>query len=265
MAERTILHIGTMKSATTYVQGACEANADNLAEARIRWPGAKLNFQAIDDLLGDAPPDGHWRRLRRAVARERGTVLVSNELISIRKFAAARKIVKRLGTPIDVIITARDLARVVPSQYATGQKRGHSIAWSDFIAALVADDREEQDVRWFWRRQDLPAIIDRWAPLAASITLVTVPPPGSALEVVTDRFAEALGCDPAVFSRPSTKSPLVQVHPRLTDAERGWAHARSTALVESLHSRDIRVIGSLSDLLSSPPQTPAMPVALQSH
>lgn len=261
MAERTILHIGTMKSGTTYIQGACEANADDLAEAGIRWLGTRLNFQAVSDLLTDAPPVGHWRRLRRAVAREQGTVLVSNELISIRNAAAARKIVRRLGTPVDVIITARDLARVVPSQYATGQEQGHSIAWSDFIAALLADNREEKDVRWFWRRQDLPTIIDRWAPLADSITLVTVPPSGNPLEVVTDRFAEALGCDPAVFSRPSIGQPPRRVHPSLTDAERAWAHARSTAMVESLRSRDVRVIGSLSDLLSPPPQTPAVPVA----
>ena len=252
VAERTILHIGAMKSATTYLQGACEANADALAEAGIHWLGARLNFEAVGDLLSDAPSTGHWRRLRQAVARHEGAALVSNELMSIRGRAAARKIVRRLGTPVDVIITARDLARVVPSQWKTGQENHRPVAWTDFMAALMADDHEQEAVRWFWRRQDLPAIVDRWAPLAANITVVTVPPPGTALEVVSDRFAEALGCDGTVLSRPSSKPPAGRVHPSLTDAERGWAHTRSTALVESLQSRDVRVVGSLSDLVSAP-------------
>lgn len=251
MAERTVLHIGVMKSATTYLQGACEANADTLQDAGLLWVGSRLNFYAMNDLLIPGPPTGSWRQLRAAVRAHSGVALVSNELLSVRGPAAARKLVRRLGTPVDVVITARDLARVIPSQWKTGQLNGRPTPWAEFITALVADDHAHQAVRWFWRRQDVARIVDRWRPLAESVTLVTVPPPGAAPEIIAERFAVALGQVPTLFARPSSKPPVSPVLPELTASQHAWACDRSAVLVDALQAREVRVVGTLDDLLSS--------------
>jgi hypothetical protein len=251
VAERTVLHIGVMKSATTYLQGACEANADTLQDAGLLWIRSRLSFQAMNDLLIPGPPTGDWRELRTSVRAHSGAALVSNELLSIRGPAAARKVVRRLGTPVDVVITARDLARVIPSQWATGQANGRTTPWEEFIAALMADEQDHHAVRWFWRRQDIPRIVDRWGPLAESVTLVTVPPRGAAPEVIAERFAVALGQVPTLFARPSSRPPTSRVRPELTASQHAWACDRSAGIVDALKDRGVRVVGSLDDLLSS--------------
>lgn len=253
MAVRTVLHVGAMKSATTHLQGTCDANTDALAAAGYQWLGAERNFAAVHDLL-DGDGTGQWRRLRRAIAQHPGTALVSNELISIRGPAASAKLARRLGTPVEVIVTARDLARVIPSQWKTGHENHRPTPWDEFIAALVGDDREHEAVRWFWRRQDIRRIVEKWSPLADSVTLVTVPPAGSAGDEITRRFATALGLDLSVLAKPSLRVPIRRrvPYPELTDAERGWAQERSALIAKELGELDIPVIGSLSDLVSRP-------------
>lgn len=248
MAARTVLHIGAMKSATTYLQGTCDANVDALSNAGILWPGSRLCFDAVRDLLGPGPPTEKWRELRQGMARHPGTVLLSNELLSMRAPWAARKLVRRLGTPVEIIITARDLARVVPSQWQTGQEYWGTPPWPEFIQALVTDDYEHRAVRWFWRRQDIARIVDRWAPRAESITLVTVPPHGSALTMISDRFAAALGHTSDLFQKPSLKPPVDRAHPQLTASEHTWVAERSARLVNELKARNLRIVGSLDDL-----------------
>ena len=38
MARRVFLHIGTMKSATTYIQDLCDVNQEALLDAGLFWP-----------------------------------------------------------------------------------------------------------------------------------------------------------------------------------------------------------------------------------
>ena len=57
MASRLYLHMGTMKSATTYLQALCDGNADALAKLDLGWLGSAANFSAIADFYDDAPED----------------------------------------------------------------------------------------------------------------------------------------------------------------------------------------------------------------
>jgi len=52
---------------------------------------------------------------------------------------------------------------------------------------------------WFWRRQDLPLIVTKWREVVTTgrMFLVTVPPAGSAADIVEHRFASVLGVDDA--------------------------------------------------------------------
>ncbi len=220
MAARVFLHIGTMKSATTYLQDLCSLNRERLAAAGVYWSQAELNFTAVSDLLGPKGPgrshDGDWSTFKAAIDGHRGSALISNELLSLRKRRRLRSLLGELEpADIQVIITARDLGRVIPSQWQEGARHRRMPAWPEFTQALMDDRYEDDAVDWFWRRQDLTRIIDDWARLVGPdrIWLVTVPPAGSEYAAVGRRFLSVLGVDGADgWSQPSMQNPTLGAH-----------------------------------------------------
>ncbi len=223
MASRAFLHIGTMKSATTYLQQWGDVNRERLAEAGVLWPELGVPFAAADDLLGRTgsrrETAGAWAELDRQFRQQDGDAVFSNELLAT---LGPRKIARLVSAfapaEVRVVVTARDLARVIPSQWQTTLKNGSTRSWSQFATAVCSESTEpsEEDQRddasgaddpsaWFWRRQDLPLIVTKWreAVTADRVFLVTVPPAGSADEIVEHRFASVIGVDGAEFTQPA--------------------------------------------------------------
>jgi hypothetical protein len=136
MARRLYLHIGTPKSATTYLQDLCGHNAHVLAAAGILWPLGD-RYAPIRDLLGtrEAAEDaGAWTDLADQIRRHHGDVVFSNEvLVALNVRQISRLVTAVSSTDVWVIITARDLGRVMPSYWQTknwlaGSNRG-SAKW----------------------------------------------------------------------------------------------------------------------------------------
>lgn len=215
MARRVYLHIGTMKSATTYIQQLCELNKDYLHGCGVQWPSEDLRYQAVRDLFGRPPQGvdftGAWQLLAREMRRYDGDVVVSNELLAALHPGHIRRLVKAVSKASElephVVLTARDHARLIPSHWQTTIKNGRTHTWSQFAAAVCEEssDAEAQRIHdWFWQRHDLVAIMARWqryVPLER-LTLVTVPPPGGDREGVARRFGAALGIDLVGLTQP---------------------------------------------------------------
>jgi hypothetical protein len=252
MAVRVILHVGLMKTATTYLQRTFNDNVDALAAADIRWPGSRLCFDAVADRFGRPVGAGTWSQLVDEIAMHTGTVLISNELLSIRRQGRARAIVAELGASAEVVITARDLMRVVPSQWLTGAENGRSTPWPEFIEALTNNDAAHPAVAWFWRRQHLPDIVGIWREAAGSdsVTVVTVPPDPAPDTVVIDRFFAATGLEVAyqAAARPSSRTQAAGDCLSLTTGQRAWVARRAEAMVKELASSGVRLVGSWDDL-----------------
>lgn len=237
MARRVYLHIGTMKSATTYLQHWGDLNREALAEAGVLWPELGLPFAAVNDLLGKTgarrPSEGAWAELDAQLREHAGDAVVSNELLA----ALGPRRIMRLVSPfapaqVHVVVTARDLARVIPSQWQTRLKNGSTLTWAEFATTVCAGPVEPPDrveptasepvevsgaddsAEWFWRRQDLPAIVRKWQhPVGGDrLTVVTVPPAGSAADVVGARFAAAIGVDDHAFAQPAYANSSVGAH-----------------------------------------------------
>lgn len=240
MARRVFLHIGLMKSATTYVQGLADHNVATLGASGVLWTQAKDYFLATSDLLGTRHQrpglDGAWATLDSRLRAHDGDALISNELLAPLKPRKIAKLVKALApAEVRVIVTARDLGRVIPSQWQTGTRNRHTIAWTDYVEQLRLDDGNETAAA-FWRRQDIAHVIDSWSrqvPLE-QITLVTVPGAGSGAALLWERFASVLGVDPAAFAQPPISNPSVGAYSaellrRLNVRTAGveWLHYRS--------------------------------------
>jgi hypothetical protein len=208
MAQRIVVHIGAMKSATTYLQNLCDVNMTTLAAAGVYWPGSRAIFSATT--RAHRPSDADWPSLVAAVRRHDGLALISNELLSLRRPKRIRAFVDDLGDNVHIVVTARDLARVIPSQWHTGTRnRRQTPPWPDFVAALMRDDPDDPAVDWFWRRHDLPQLLGAWTSHvgATALTVVTVPPPGAATELIAARFMSVLGVDVADLAPPTWRSP----------------------------------------------------------
>ncbi|MEJ7630368.1 MAG: hypothetical protein WKF54_12325 [Nocardioidaceae bacterium] len=218
MGRRVFLHIGTMKSATSYLQALCELNIDRLAEAGLFWCPQDVRYEAVKDLVRRAPRDGRatgsWSGLAERIHRHAGDVLLSNEMLAALNSRQISRLVRAFpSADHHVVVTARDLARVLPSHWQTTIKNGRTWTWSEFASAVCSDEpmpdgAAESAHTWFWQRHDLAAITARWVQVvpAEQVTLVTVPAEPSDPEVVATRFVSVLGLDATGWEHPPTRN-----------------------------------------------------------
>ncbi len=237
MVGRIYLHIGAMKSATSYLQDLFDVNAEQVAAQGMLWPSTQTCFLATGDLL-DSKRDrpglaGAWDELADRLHAHSGTALLSNELLSMAAAAKRERLVQALA-PADVrlIITVRDLGRVVPSQWQTGMRNRKTTPWREYVEAICSKEKTAVG-SWFWRRQDIPALVRRWRRVVPvdHMTVVTVPPTGSDPALIGQRFAAAVGLDSSSFREPAYTNPSLgtvsaelmrRVNERSGDME--WLH-----------------------------------------
>ena len=85
MAQRVVLHIGTMKTGTTYLQSMLRANPDALASAGAFYAGTLGRQSAAVQQLTDRSArrqQGPWYRLAAKVAATDGVAVYSQEFLS---------------------------------------------------------------------------------------------------------------------------------------------------------------------------------------
>ena len=198
------LHIGAMKTGTSYIQSNLDLAQSALADAGVLYPG-RVGAAVHDVLekrgarhLGSA--SGSWSRLVETIHAWHGpSAIVSMEFLALATTAQVGLIVDSLRpADVRVVLTARDLARAVPSAWQQTTKNRKTVSWEEFLAALVSTNDHGDRVRErFWRHHDLAAIARTWVGVVGPdrLTVVTVPPSGEAPHVLWDRFCSATGLD----------------------------------------------------------------------
>lgn len=199
---RLVLHVGAMKSGTTFVQSRLFSHRETLAERGIRVPGRQWRSQvlAVQQLLRGGGP--MWDRHAAGIREHVGTSIVTSELLGPAPTEVARRLVASAGVPVEVVVTARDLNRSIPAMWQETLQNGRSWHWHEYVAGVEADRPSPRDGRpstdagrTFWIQQDLVRIVGRWAGVVGPdrVSLVTVPPPGGDPELLWERFAEVAG------------------------------------------------------------------------
>lgn len=212
MADRVYLHVGTMKSATSYLQSLCQRNHQQLARQGVLWlpigtQHASVNNMVLRSRLAIRPPKD-WREAVAQIREHSGSVLLSNETMARRPPQRIRRLLKELKpADVHVIITARDLARVVPSYWQTTLRNQGVVPWATYAEWICSDDpppEGKETADWFWDRQDLARIVATWMEQVGAdrLTVVTVPPSGSPPEVTAERFLSVAGVDARKFKQP---------------------------------------------------------------
>ena len=207
MARRVLLHVGTPKTGTTFLQDVCFRNRDLLREHGILYPADRFDahFLAALDLMRlpwgglERQAVGAWDRLAEKVRAFDGTAIVSHEILARATAAQTQRALESLGhgsgTEIHLLLSVRDLVRQIPAEWQENVKHRTVTSYGDFLAELQEPTRSGKIASWFWAVQELPDIVDRWRHglPASQVHLITVPPSGSPRDLLWKRFVAAFG------------------------------------------------------------------------
>lgn len=244
MAERVVMHIGSMKSGTTYLQGILTSGI--LDGTPAFYVGDRFGVQTKAVRRPKL-----WRTLADRALAQPGVGIYSQEFLS---FAAAPKI-RRLvrpfrGTPVDVIVTVRDQRLAMPAQWQSYVRNRGVDDWPTYVQALHATREagaaQPRAARTFYRTHGVPSIVDRWIadPGVRSVSVVFVPPSGAEPSELWRRFCSAADLDlplPPAASARSNESLgyascdlLCRLNPRLLDIDSRRYRRLRTSMLEAL-------------------------------
>jgi len=206
---RVLLHVGTPKTGTSYLQDVLFRNRRTLAAAGILYPADRFDahFLAALDLMRlpwgglETEAIDAWDRLAEQVRAHRGTSVISHEILAAASRSQVGRALESLGhgdgTEIHVVLSVRDLVRQIPAEWQENVKHRSAISYARFLRQVQNPARESRISSWFWSVQEIPDILNRWGHdlPPERIHLVTVPPPGGARELLWKRFSQAFGLD----------------------------------------------------------------------
>jgi hypothetical protein len=209
------LHVGAMKTGTTFLQSLMHANQPQLLEAGVLVAGNhRQQVRGTNDIMNDAST-GAWDRLVGSMfAHEGAASVISMEFLSFAKPPQAARVVESLkGADVHVILTVRDAVRTMPAQWQTNTSAGGSLSWPRFARQVKSQMLRDEPVRnrgarTFARTQGIPRMLDTWGALvpAERLHVITVPPAGSDPMLLWRRFASVLDVDPAVCTVAAPRS-----------------------------------------------------------
>ncbi len=225
MARRLILHIGAMKSGTSFIQNVLSSHKESIQQDQgLLFPGRRWRNQvaAVYDLIETGgrkqepmAADGPWRRIADEVNAWAGDAVISMEFLGPRGVEKIRQVRESFpDTDLQVVLTGRDLARSVPAMWQESVQNNAVVSWPDF---LVAVREERRDVagpgRWFWNHQSLAEMAKRWSDQVGHdhFTFITVPPSGADPALLWHRFAEVAGLAGATYSLDVRANPAIGV------------------------------------------------------
>ena len=211
---RVLVHVGTPKTGTSFVQDVLWLNRASLAEQGILYPADRFDehFLAALDLLElpwgglETQAVGAWDRLAGRIRDWHGTAIVSHEILATATKQQVQRALRSFGdAEVHVVLSARDLVRQIPAEWQENVKHRRTIGYREFLDTITDPPRDTELASWFWGVQEVPDILDRWGSTLPSerVHLITVPKPGAPRDLLWERFAAVLGLDAAAL-RPET-------------------------------------------------------------
>lgn len=212
------IHVGAMKTGTTYVQDMLRANRDNLEATGWLYPSFRAQVKAVRDLhemssdpARRATEVGRWDALRDTMAAHDGRgVVLSMEFFSFLGRERIRQLRRSIGhRDIHAIVTMRDTLATLPGWWQTSCRNNGTMRWSEYLARVTAPgDPETALVRRHRTQSDIGSIVKVWSGVlgADNVTVVVTPASGADPRELWRRFATAVGLDPDVAGNDAGRS-----------------------------------------------------------
>ena len=170
-----VLHVGIHKTGTTAIQAAlADARAD-LAAHGVSYPGRKqaqhgAALAVIERTWGwkergGRPPDlARFDTLVKQSQAARGRVIASSEFFCEANVDQAAFVAERLGRDrLHVVITLRNLGRLLPSSWQQYLKYGLTKPYDDWLEVIFETPGRSKVSPSFWRRNDHAKVVANWA------------------------------------------------------------------------------------------------------
>lgn len=210
MSQRVLLHVGTPKTGTSYLQEVLYRNREALRQHGLLYPAERFDahFLAALDLMrmpwGGLQTEaiGAWDVLAAQVRDHPGTAVISHEILATASRQQAARALASVGhtsggqgTEVHVVLSVRDLVRQIPAEWQENVKHRSGVSYQRFLDRVRDPDRSGRMATWFWGVQEIPDILDRWGHdlPPERIHVVTVPPPGGPPDLLWQRFEHAFG------------------------------------------------------------------------
>jgi hypothetical protein len=208
---RVFLHIGEPKTGSTFLQQVIWRNRAALAGQGVVLPGhhPQDHFRASQDLRGlkKLPSDpagswtGEWDILARQSKQAPRAAVISHELFCAADDEHARQAVSSLEpAEVHLVLTARDMASLLPAEWQESIKHRNARGWEDWLADVIERESVSPDRRqwWFWRVHDTLQILHIWSRYvpADRIHVLSTPQRGASPDLLWRRFAGLLEVDP---------------------------------------------------------------------
>lgn len=213
---RCFIHIGFQKTGTTYLQSVFWQSKEQLREQGLEMLTDSFRdtshlMLAVRGLLveGVHPPRAFTvldRMEKQAAASTADRVLISQETLAPATSEEIRGLLDRLPDhEVHVVVTARDIARQVPSAWQERVKTRSTDSYETFLHDVVHRGPAAEQ---FWRVHDLPDVLGRWSQLvpADRVHVVTVPQRGAPPGLLLERFCRLLEVDPADLERETART-----------------------------------------------------------
>ena len=220
-APRVFVHVGEPKTGTTFIQQVMWTNKAELLAAGLLLPGPRplAHWRAAQDLreVQQIPNDpvgpnkGAWDKLARQALKAPQVGVISHELLAAADRDQAERGIRSLdGAEVHVVLTVRDFASLLPAEWQETVKHRNTREWEDWLADVIDVEALAENRRdyWFWRVHDTLEVLRTWTALipAERVHVITVPPRGSAPDLLWERFAGVVGIDPAVVDTARARS-----------------------------------------------------------
>jgi hypothetical protein len=206
---RLYLHIGEPKTGTTFVQDALWSNRDRLAGQGVLLPGYSVedHSRASRDLRkaprAASDPAAQWAGDFEVLVAEAllapEAAVISNELfVACTPAQADRAVRSMLSADLHVVITVRDIAKVLTAEWQEAIKTRGTVTWENWLDAVIGTaplpDRRQQS--WFWAVHSTLTNLGMWSEHIPpdNVHVITVPQQGPA-DLLWTRFASVLGID----------------------------------------------------------------------
>ncbi len=210
------VHVGSSKTGTSALQHGLWESAEALAAVGVGLPfvGRQEHIQRLLRPLGWVGGTGFAKEPDRArvgklvdllKATPGDRLLISNEdLAECRpvQVEAFTEVADAAGLDVHVVLTARDWAKQLPSEWQQFLKHRLTTDYRTFLDEVR--ERSSVIAEQFWMRQDVLDICTRWGAGLdpARVNVIAVPPMRVDPDAVFRNFGAVVGYDPAVITLP---------------------------------------------------------------